>query len=172
MQLGDLVGSLQDELPSGSNHDTSFISISLTCFLGYREIQKSSRKSAGARNKPSASTAASDPSRSMDPPQSIPKKGKGAAIVAPMSEDEDEPTRSLTADINIDIDAEMNDIENDEDADVNETQGEEEGEEDEEEEEDEDEEPVDQMVVEDEEVRRDTGGLDLHDEPVDGDEDV
>jgi DNA polymerase epsilon subunit 3 len=164
MQLGDLVGPLQDELPSESDHNT--MTINLTWFSEYREIQKSGRKSTGARSKPSASTAATDPSGSMGPPQSIPKKGKGAAVVVPMSEDEDGHAQGQISEANMDVDAEMDVAENDDDADANESQGEEEGEEDEEEEE---EELVDQMAVEDEEVRQDTQGLDIHGQPVDGD---
>ena len=167
MQLGDLVGPLQDELPSGSNYDT--MSISLTCISGYREIQKSGRKSAGARSKPSVSTAATDPPGSMGPPQSIPKKGKGAAVIAPMSEEEAH-TQGQPADSNMDVDAEMDDVENGEEADVNESSGEEE--ETGEEEEEEDEELADQMAMEDEEVRRDIKGLDLPNQPADGDEDA
>lgn len=167
MQLGDLVGPLQDELPSGSNHNAT--SIGLTYFSGYREIQKSSRKPVGARSRPSASTSATEPPGSMGPPQSIPKKGKGAAVAVPMSEDEDGHSQGQPADPNIDVDAEMNEVENGEEADVNESQREDEGEEDEEEE---DEELVDQVVMEDEEVRRDTMGLDLHNQPADGGEDI
>jgi len=100
----------------------------------------------------------------MGPPQSIPKKGKGPATVVPMSEDEDGNTQPTEGDM--DIDAEMNDVEEGEDADVVESQGEEEGEEEEDEgEEGDEEEPeleiVDEMTVEDEELRQDTKGLDL-----------
>lgn len=152
MQLGDLVGPLQDELPV------------------YRELQKPGRKSAGAKNKSSASAAATDPAGSMGPPQTIPKKGKAAAVAVPMSEDEDEKTQSKPADADIDVDAEMNNVEDGEEADGNESQEEDEGEE--EEEEEEEEELVDQMVVEDEEIRQDSKGLDSHNQPADGDEDV
>jgi len=142
MQLGDLVGPLQDELPR------------------YREIQKSGRKSTSVRSKPSAT----DASGSMGPPQTIPKKGKGTAIVVPMSEDEDGHPQGQPTEASMDVDGE-----NDEEADVNESQGENDGEDEDEEEE---EELVDQMAVEDEEIRRDIKGFDLHNQPADGDEDV
>lgn len=169
MQLGDLVGPLQDELPSMMN--LNMVSISLTYFTGYREIQKSGRKPAGAKSKPPASAAATDPSESMGPPQSVPKKGKNAAVAVQMSDDDDddEHNQDQPADSNMDVDAEMSDVENGEGVDVNESQEEEQGEEDEEEE---DEELVDQTAEEDEEVRRDTEGLDLHNQPADGDEDI
>jgi hypothetical protein len=116
MQLGDLVGPLQDELPSRLNQRVT--SITLTYSLVYRELQKSGRKSAGAKNKGSASTSATDPASSMGPPQSIPKKGKGTATVVPMSEDEDGNTQGQPADADMDVDAEMNDVEDGEEADV------------------------------------------------------
>lgn len=106
----------------------------------------------------------------MGPPQSIPKKGKSAAVVAPMSEDEGGHSRGQSVDANIDVDAEMNDIENGEEADVNESQGEEdEGDEDEEEE---DQDIVDQMAMEVETVHRDSEGLDLSNQLADRDEDI
>lgn len=105
----------------------------------------------------------------MGPPQIIPKKGKGTAVVVPMSEDEDGHSQGQPPEASMDVDAEMNDGENDEEADVNESQGEDDGEDEEEEEE---EELIDQMAVEDEEIRRDTKGFDLHNQPADGDEDV
>lgn len=145
--------------------------INLTRSSVYRELQKPGRKSAGAKNKASAPTAATDPVGSMGPPQSIPKKGKGTAAVVPMSEDGGGNAQVQPAGADVDFDAEMNDIEDGEGADAKESQGEEEGEE-EEEEEDEDEELVDQMAVEDEEVRRDTKGLDLQNQPAEGDEDT
>ncbi|KAF9653593.1 histone-fold-containing protein [Thelephora ganbajun] len=149
LQLGDLVGPLQDELPI------------------YRELQKSGRKSVGSKNKGSASTSVADPASSMGPPQSIPKKGKGAAMVVPISEGEDGNTQGQPADADMDVDTEMNDMDDAEEADVNGSQGEE-GEEDEDEE---NEELVDQMAVEDEELR-DTKGLDLRDPRVEVDENV
>jgi len=163
MQLGDLVGPLQDELPS--KFDRQVVSIPLMYSLVYRELQKSGRKSAGAKNKGTTSTSATDPASSMGPPQSIPKKGKGAAIIVPMSEDEDGNIQSQPTDADMDVDAEMNDAEDVDEADANESQGEDEGEE-------EDEELVDQMAVEDEELRRDTKALDLHNPQADLDEDV
>lgn len=105
----------------------------------------------------------------MGPPQSIPKKGKGVAIVVPISENEDGSIQGQPTDADMDVDAEMNDAE---DADeTNESQGEDEGEEDEGEEE-EDEELVDQMAVEDEELRQDTKGIDLHNPQADEDKDI
>ena len=163
MQLGDLVGPLQDELPS--RFDQQVVSIHLTYSLVYRELQKSGRKSAGAKNKGSASTSATDPASSMGPPQSIPKKGKGAATVVPMSEDEDGNAQGQPADAEMDVDAEMNDAEDVDEADANDSQGEEEGE-------DDDEELVDEMAVEGEELHRDTKALDLHNPRADVDEDV
>jgi len=163
------VGPLQDELPSGLNRRVT--SINLICFLEYRELQKSGRKSAGAKNKGSASTSVTDPASSMGPPQSIPKKGKGAAAVVPMSEDEDGNTQDQLDDTDMNVDAEKNDVEGAEEADVNESQGEDEGEEGEDEDE-EDEELVDQMAVEDEELHQDTKGLDLHNPRADVVEDV
>jgi len=163
MQLGDLVGPLQDELPS--KFDYQVVSIPLMYSLVYRELQKSGRKSAGAKNKGSASTSATDPASSMGPPQSIPKKGKGAAIVVPTSEDENENTRDQPTDGDMDVDAEMNDAEDVAEADANESQEEDEGEE-------EDEELIDQMEVEDEELRQDTKALDLRNPRADAEEDV
>ena len=141
------------------------MSITLTRSPVYRELQKSGRKSAGAKSKAPASTSVADPVGSMGPPQTIPKKGKGLATVVPMSEDEDGNTQGQSAAADMDIDAEMNDVEEGEDADAVESQGEEEGDEDEDEgeegDEEEPEELVDQMTVEDEELRQDTKGLDL-----------
>jgi len=151
MQLGDLVVPLQDELPI------------------YRELQKSGRKSASAKNKGSTSVPVSDPASSMGPPQFVPKKGKGAATVVPMSKDEGGNTQSQPTDADMDVDAEMNDAEDVDEADANESQGEDEEDEGEEEEE---EELVDQMAVEDEELRRETKELDLHNPQADVDEDV
>lgn len=168
MQLGDLVVPLQDELPS--RFDQQVVSIVLIRSLEYRELQKSGRKSTSAKNKGSTSVPVSDPA-SMGPPQFVPKKGKGAAAVVPMSKDEDGNTQSQPTDADMDVDAEMNDAEDVDEANANESQGEDEGEEDEGEEE-EDEEPVDQMAVEDEELRRETKGLDLHNPQADVDEDV
>jgi DNA polymerase epsilon subunit 3 len=105
----------------------------------------------------------------MGPPQSIPKKGKGAAIVVLMSEDEDGSPQGQPADADMDIDAETNDVEDGEEANIIESQGEEEGEE---EDEEEDEELVDQMAVEDEELRQDTKGLDPHNPQADVNENV
>ena len=106
----------------------------------------------------------------MGPPQSIPKKGKGAAIVMPMSEDEDGSAQGQPPDADMDVDAEMNDALEGEEVDAVESQGEDEGEE--EDEEEEDEEVVDHMTVEDEELRRDTKGLDLHNPQAGVGEDV
>ena len=133
--------------------------LGLTCSPVYRELQKHGRKSTGVINKASAPTNAINPTGSMGPPQSIPKKGKGVSVVVPMSEDEDGNTQGPPAEADMDVDAEMNDPD---DGDINESQGEdgEEGEEEEEEEE----ELVDQMTVEDEEIRRDTKGLELHED--------
>jgi len=99
----------------------------------------------------------------MGPPQSIPKKGKGPAIIVPMSEDEDGNAQGQPAETDMDIDAEMNDVEGGEEVDVVESQGDEEGDEegDEGEEGEEEVELVDQMTVEDDELRQDTKGLDL-----------
>lgn len=135
----------------------------------YRELQKSGRKSAGAKSKASASTSVADPAGSMGPPQTIPKKGKGAAVVVPMSEDEEGSAQGQPADADMDVDAEMNDVEDDEEAEVAESQGEEEGEDDEDEDDDG---SADQMTVEDEELRQDTKGLDLHDPQAGADEDI
>jgi len=153
MQLGDLVGPLQDELPI------------------YRELQKTSRKSASAKSKGAVSTSVTDPANSMGPPQTIPKKGRGVAIVVPTSEGEDGNAQGQSTDADMDVDAEMNDAGDADGADANESQGEDEGEGDEGEEE-EDEELVDQMAVEDEEHRQDTKELDLHDPRADVDEGV
>ena len=163
------MGPLQDELPGKWYHKVMFITLRRP--LVYRELQKSGRKSVGAKGKLSASTSAADTTSSMGPPQSIPKKGKGAGAVVPMSEDEDGSTQGQPAEAEMDIDAEMNDVEDNEEADVIESQGEDEGEDDEDEEEEE-EEPADQMAVENEELRRDTKELDLHDPRVDADGDV
>ena len=163
MQLGDLVGPLQDELPSKFGRQVVFIPLMYS--LVYRELQKSGRKSVGVKNKGTTSTSATDPASSMGPPQSIPRKGKGAAIIVPMSEDEDGNIQGQPADADMDVDAEMNDAEDVDEADANESQGEEEGEE-------EDEELVDQMAVEDEELRRDTKALNLRNPQADLDEDA
>lgn len=145
--------------------------ITLTRSPVYRELQKSGRKSAGAKGKASTSTTVADPAGSMGPPPSIPKKGKGTGIVAPTSEDEDGNTQSQPTGADMDVDAEMNDVEDDEEADAVESQGEDEGEEDEDEGEEEDE-SGNPMTVEDEELRRDTIGLDLHNPPAGMDEEV
>jgi len=128
----------------------------------------SGRKSAGARNKASTPTTATDPAGTMGPPLTIPKKGKGTAAVMPTSEDGGEDAQGQPAGAEMDFDAEMNEIDDGEDADAKESQEEDEGDE----EEDEDEELVDQMAVEDEEVHRDTKGLDLHNQPAHGNEDI
>jgi len=149
--------------------------ITLTRSPVYRELQKSGRKSAGAKSKASASTSAADPAGSMGPPQSIPKKGKGPATVVPMSEDDDGNAQGQPAEAEMDIDAEMDDVEEGEDADAVESQGEEGEEEEDEGEEGDEEEPeelVDQMTVEDEELRRDTKGLELQNPRADMEEDV
>lgn len=159
---------LQDELPSKLSHRV--VPITLTQASVYRELQKSGRKSAGTKSKGSAATSVADPTSSMGPPQAIPKKGKGAAAIVPMSEGEDGNTQGELADADMDVDAETNDGEGGEEAEVIESQGEDEGEEEDGEEEDEDE--VDQVMVEGEELRRDTKGLDLHDPQADMEEDV
>ena len=160
------MGPLQDELPSG--FDQKVASVALMCSLVYRELQKSGRKSAGAKSKGSASTPVTDPANSMGPPQSIPKKGKGTTTVVPMSQG-GENTQGQPADTDMDVDAEMDDVDDVDEANGNESREEDE---DDEGEEEEDEEPVDQMAVEDEELRRDTEGLDLHNPQPDMDKDV